>query len=266
MFSHQHTNSIGDDLYNGYWYRNAEWKLHYHRGYEFVWVLSGEIRATVADRDYLLREGDALFIPPFALHSYKTDSHSEIFIAVFAGTYIGKFASATAGKEPINSNFRIPPSLWDYLYSQMIALDCVPQKSQVLLKTPPYYAIKACLYAICNEFFSVAEWRDKQSNEALVFRIISYIEDHYTEDISMRSMANELSYEYHYISRVMRESLNIGFKTLVNQYRCERAKELISETDSPLSDIAMNCGFQSIRTFNRVFLQLTGKTPSDMRT
>ena len=45
----------------------------------------------------------------------------------------------------------------------------------------------------------------------------------------------------------------------------ERAKELITETDAPLSVIAMNCGFQSIRSFNRVFAEMTGAVPSDLR-
>lgn len=265
MFTHQYTNSIGSDLYNGYWYKNADLKLHFHRGYEFVWVLSGELRAVVADKCYLLKRGDALFVTPFALHSYTTDNFSEVFIAVFADTYIGKFASATADKEPINSKFTISPPLSEYLYSRMISLDVTPEKDNVLLKNPSYYTLKACLYAICDEFSSIAEWRDKKRNDELVFKIISYIEKHYTEDITLESLANELSYEYHYISRVIRENLNIRFRTLVNQYRCECAKDMITETDSPLSVIAMNCGFPSIRTFNRVFFDIMGVTPSDLR-
>ncbi|MBR7111550.1 MAG: AraC family transcriptional regulator [Clostridia bacterium] len=265
MFSHQYKNSIGDDLYNGYWYKNPAWKLHYHKGYEFVWVLKGELHATVADKHYLLRQGDALFVTPFALHSYTTDACSELFIAVFAGTHVSKFASATADKEPLNAKFTISSPLSEYLYAQMIALENAPLKSHKLLKKPSPYALKSCLYAVCNEFAATAEWRDKKTNDDLVFKIISYIEQHYTENITLSSMANELSYEYHYISRVLRESLGIRFRTLVNQYRCERAKDMITETDMPLSVIAMTCGFQSIRSFNRIFSEITGATPTDVR-
>ena len=134
-----------------------------------------------------------------------------------------------------------------------------------MLKKPAPYALKSCLYAVCNEFCATAEWRDKKTNDDLVFKIISYIEQHYTENITLSSMANELSYEYHYISRVLRESLGIRFRTLVNQYRCERAKDMITETDMPLSVIAMTCGFQSIRSFNRIFSEITGATPTDVR-
>ena len=91
------------------------------------------------------------------------------------------------------------------------------------------------------------------------------MEENYTDPITLHTLADTLSYEYHYLSRVLRENLHIRFRTLVNQYRCERAKEMITESDLSLSDVAMNCGFQSIRSFNRVFLEITGITPSAMR-
>ena len=103
MFTHQYTNSIGSDLYNGYWYKNADWKLHFHRGYEFVWVLSGELRAVVADKCYLLKRGDALFVTPFALHSYTTDNFSEAFIAVFAHFSIASTAKYGSPSQLIKS-------------------------------------------------------------------------------------------------------------------------------------------------------------------
>ena len=78
-------------------------------------------------------------------------------------------------------------------------------------------------------------------------------------------LADALSYEYHYLSRVFHESLHIRFRTLVNQYRCDRAKMLITSTDTTLSEIAMSCGFGSIRSFNRIFLEMTGVTPSELR-
>ena len=95
--------------------------------------------------------------------------------------------------------------------------------------------------------------------------MISYVEENFAEDITLKRVSEALSYEYHYLSRVLRTSLHMRFCTLVNQYRCERAKELITQTDKPLSEIAMNCGFQSIRSFNRAFLDIVGCTPSSIR-
>ncbi|MBE6691643.1 MAG: hypothetical protein E7590_10285, partial [Ruminococcaceae bacterium] len=120
MFSHQFCNSIGDDLYNGYWYRNTCWPLHFHRSYEFVWVTAGTLQASVADKVYLLNAGEGLFILPYQMHSYTSAQDTEFFVAVFAGGHIGKFVSATAGKEPVDARFSLSPSLQAYLREQMV--------------------------------------------------------------------------------------------------------------------------------------------------
>ncbi len=265
MYSHQFCNSVGDDLYNGYWYRGACWDLHFHRSYEFVWVTAGTLRATVSDKVYLLREGDALFILPYQLHSYTAETDTEFFVAVFAAGYVGKFVSATQSKEPADAYFRLSPALQTYLRTQMVPLPHEITKSSLHLPKPAPFALKACLYAVCAEFQAVAVWQKKEQNRALIFRMITYVEENYTEDITLHTVAEALSYEYHYLSRVLRENLHVRFRTLVNQYRCERAKELITETDLPLSEIALACGFQNIRSFNRAFLEITGSTPSAAR-
>ena len=77
-------------------------------------------------------------------------------------------------------------------------------------------------------------------------------------------MASDLGYDYRYLSRVFNETMGVGFKTFVNQYRCDMVKSLISDTTLSLSEIALSSGFQSIRSFNRVFRQITGTSPSDL--
>ena len=264
MFFHQYHNSVGDDLYNCYFYRNAKWSLHFHRGYELVTVMAGTLSARVGDREMLLSAGEGLLVFPYQLHSYETEAFSECYITVFSGSYVAKFASHFSSREPIDPRFRITPPLAALLSSYMTGKE-TPTADEVRLEAPPLFALKSCLYAVCHTFSAEAKWREKREERALVFRILSYVEEHYTEDISLPEMAEALSYEYHYLSRVLREDLHIGFRALVNQRRCERARELIAESDMPLSAVAMNCGFRSLRTFNRVFLAETGSTPSALR-
>lgn len=266
MYSHQYVNSVGDDLYNGYWYRGACWDLHFHRSYEFVWVTAGALQASVSDKVYLLQKGEGLFILPYQIHSYTAKEDTEYFVAVFAAGYVERFAAATAGKEPVSARFQLSPALQNYLSAQMMPLPhSTAGQNCILLPAPPIFALKACLYAVCAEFQATAVWQKKEQNQALIFRIISFVEENYTEDITLHTVAGALSYEYHYLSRVLRENLHIKFRTLVNQYRCERAKELINRTDLPVSEVALGCGFQNIRSFNRVFLEITGNTPTQAR-
>lgn len=265
MYSHQFCNSVGNDLYNGFLYRGKCWDLHFHRSYEFVWVIAGTLRACVSDKVYLLQEGDGLFILPYQLHSYTAEPCTEFFVAVFAAEHVGKFASATQGMEPNEAFFQLSPALQYYLRASIVPAPKQTFKESLCLPRPAAFALKAGLYAVCAEFYAIAKWQKKEQNKALVFRIIMYVEENYTENITLHTAAEALSYEYHYLSRVLRKSLHLHFRTLVNQYRCERAKELIAASNLPLSEIAMSCGFQSIRSFNRAFSELTGSTPSSLR-
>ena len=54
----------------------------------------------------------------------------------------------------------------------------------------------------------------------------------------------------------------IDFVTYLNMVRVEKAAELLKGTSLKITDIALRCGFDNVRTFNRVFKEVTGTTPS----
>lgn len=66
-------------------------------------------------------------------------------------------------------------------------------------------------------------------------------------------------------STVFREMYDITPKRYRDQVRLKRAEKLLKETDKKITDIAYLSGYQSIATFNRMFKQETGQTPSGYR-
>ena len=57
----------------------------------------------------------------------------------------------------------------------------------------------------------------------------------------------------------------MNFKQLLNIYRADFARDQLIHTDASITDIAHASGFQTVRTFNRVFLDQTGVTPSEFK-
>ena len=53
------------------------------------------------------------------------------------------------------------------------------------------------------------------------------------------------------------------FSMYLNHIRVNKAIDLIQNTDLSMTEIAMNCGFETIRNFNRVFKEIMGCTPSE---
>ena len=78
-------------------------------------------------------------------------------------------------------------------------------------------------------------------------------------------LARDLGYNYTYLSAYFNHSLHTGFQGFINQYRISHAAALLQGSSLPITQVAEQCGFGTIRSFNRVFLKEKGMTPSAFR-
>lgn len=264
MFVHQSNNSIGDRIYNANLYHNIEFITHLHKGCELLYVLDGCVKAELDGADFTVNSGEFFLAMPYRAHAYSTESRSLSLIVVFSADYVPAFARATEGKEPLSPCVTPSPHVSDYFVGALAPVKTM-NSDIVGLPAPHYFAIKSALYAVLGEYLDRTEFVERGTDSGTARAILGYIEANFTQDITLRSLADALGYDYRYVSRIFNRNFAVNLKTLVNQYRCDRAKELMEETDEPLSRIAMNSGFQSIRSFNRVFKELTGSSPSDIR-
>ncbi len=84
-------------------------------------------------------------------------------------------------------------------------------------------------------------------------------------ELSLYGLATEMETNTHYISHILNNIIKKNFYEFVNKFRVEEVKERIEKGDNDkytLLSIALNSGFNSKASFNRIFKQNTGKTPS----
>lgn len=89
-----------------------------------------------------------------------------------------------------------------------------------------------------------------------------------SENLSIQSLAKELTIPAYQLSRIINEHMNRTFSGLINHYRIEEAKKLLAvsrESDQKILDIAYDVGFSTKTSFNKVFKKLTRMTPSEFR-
>ena len=87
-------------------------------------------------------------------------------------------------------------------------------------------------------------------------------------EITLPKLAQALEIPVAHLSRVINDLLGRNFYEFINRYRVEEAKRRLAAPDAgrdKLIAIAMECGFNSLATFNRVFKEMAGRTPSDHR-
>jgi AraC-like DNA-binding protein len=260
MIYYQRENSTGAYNRSQLIYENFQFIPHVHRDFECVLVLEGELSMTVETERCLLREGDLALVLSNQVHSYETPKHSRAWVWVFAESYVPEFAKALRGKTAPLLPFRLSEERLRFLTSQFLAGHSPSEVPQEVSCSRMEFI--SALYLICDAYLRVAPLTDAVSDRAdLLHRILDYVMQHYTEDISLVTMAKQLGFDRSYLSRSFHRYFGRNFRQFVNEYRINYAKQLLEHTDKNVTEIAYEAGFQSVRTFNRVFRLLDGGTP-----
>lgn len=95
--------------------------------------------------------------------------------------------------------------------------------------------------------------------------IKNYIDDNYSDDISLTSLANIFAVDRAYLSKSFKQEIGENLMTYIAKKRINKAMELIKNPTLSLTDIAFLVGYSDYTYFNRVFRKVTGISPSDFR-
>lgn len=255
MIFYQEHNSVGNYNYNIYTYTNCGYAMHFHKNLEFLYVMEGKISVEINGISGKMSEGEFAVVLPNQLHSFDVPADSKAWVGVFSEDFIKEFVKITTKKEGVNLSFRCNAAELDYLKASLLSGG---EKDTL--------SLKASLYTICQRYIKEIPLRLAQGKSCdAAHRIIEYIEIHFRENISLKDLANELGYEYHYLSRLFKNTFKTSFRTFLNQYRFEYAKELILSTDKTFAEVAFECGFGSTRSFNRIYYSFAGTPPKALR-
>ena len=95
--------------------------------------------------------------------------------------------------------------------------------------------------------------------------IFMFVEKNFRGDCSVEMLAKQMGYSENYLSRYFMKSIGVSFHSYVTQYRLEHVCHLMRNTNEPILRRAMDCGFTSLRSFNRNFGLYIGMTPTEYR-
>lgn len=93
----------------------------------------------------------------------------------------------------------------------------------------------------------------------------NYITDNCERELTLESVAERTGFSTWYFSRIFKQITNCNFIEYLTLQRIKRAQFLLSDSNLTVTDISYQSGFKSISTFNRVFRQYRGCSPSEYR-
>lgn len=125
-----------------------------------------------------------------------------------------------------------------------------------------------CLEIFLLEF-SRALKRPLQMHSGRLFddlvKLRSYIRSEYASELSATDLAMRIGMSQSRFFELYRKTFNVSPVQDIINIRIENAKRLLSETDIPVSEIALRCGYSNLTHFNRQFKSTTDITPSAYR-
>ncbi len=102
-------------------------------------------------------------------------------------------------------------------------------------------------------------------NTAKIDIIYKYVNDNFKNQITLDEIASEASMTVPAFCRYFKKVTGKTFTKLVNEYRVVHATKLLQESQSSITDICYDCGFNNFSHFNKQFKEVTGKSASNYR-
>ena len=95
--------------------------------------------------------------------------------------------------------------------------------------------------------------------------IISYISEHYMEEITLKEIAESLHYSVPYVSKTFKDETGISFLSYLQNYRVMQACRMIISSKIKLAEVAERVGYRDIKFFSELVKKHTGLSPRELR-
>ena len=245
---------------------SLEWKKilyispHVHEIIEVVYITDGSIELGIGQQLYDMDKGDFAIIFPNIIHYAKSMTgkenkvvyiHLEPAMFPFYYTEVQKYKP----KDPVIKKEKVYP---DIVYAV---------KSLVNKKESTAMLMQAYTQMILARVFSEMELIDQsiKDSERLVYSAVEYVADNFRNEISLEKMAYELCVSKYVLSRMFAKTFHRNFNKYVNDIRLDYAASVIENSMESITNICLDSGFESQRTFNRVFKERYQMTPREYR-
>ena len=255
------------------WHSNvpAHFASHKHSAVEIILPQQGVAVYQLDNEAIHVQPGEILILPPGCSHALTEPEDISRYLLLFepnALTIMRDFPDfQNVMREPVHLNGH---SEWQQAVGKLLmqAVDCYNRK-EPLWNTECYsYLIKA--YALLGRYYIASDLPAQEANSrkiesAILNSAITFINEHYMDDISLEDVAVFAGFSKYYFCRMFKQFSGLAFSEFLIRKRLNVASEMLIHTELSVKEIAMTSGFGSIATFNRVFRENKHCTPLQFR-
>lgn len=253
---------------------------HWHRYGEILLILRGDYQVEINLETKDLHPGDICLINSGELHQLTGVQSTALHDAVLFDPQILNFSYKDEWEdlyiEPVLGQSQMMQNVlhpWDDGYTDIHALAAELARTALQGEDGWYLRCKILLLELFEKlgrhglFRPVADTVSKNDARKIARykAIVSYIEEHCQEPVTLRQLADTVSCNTQYLCRFFREIAGMSPIQYLIAYRLERACHMLAHTTLPVTAIALDCGFENISYFIRKFKDMKGCTPKEYR-
>ena len=146
---------------------------------------------------------------------------------------------------------------WNQLYAE-----CMTPTAFSVMQSE---ALREWLQRCVRILFDYVGEQAEAKRDTSIEKVMDYLREHYSEDITLAGIAETVFLNPAYISRLIKEQTGKNYTDLVMEMRVERAVEFLENTDMYVYEIAEKVGYSNLKYFYKVFRKIKGKSPGDYR-
>lgn len=252
--------------------------VHWHDELEIIYIETGELQVKIGNHEYEGRSRDIFFVNPGELHLMGCkNTQVRYYTILFPLTFISfqtvdelelkllaplrsnkllfpEYIEDEQTKEKILAVIQKVAALNDYEKDQEIR-----QQQFVRQHLQTRMLLLELLQCLAEEKAFVRASTNRNSD--LQREILIFIQQHFTEKMTLGMLAEQFHLSEKYISRYFTENFRLSFSHYVIHLRLAEARKLLERTELSVTEVALQVGFSNVSYFIRVFKDAYGTSP-----
>ena len=237
--------------------------LHHHDFYEIYFFLSGNVQYNIESRSYLLTPGDVLLISPMELHQPMFGAEQRDYERIVLwidkrflegfGLPGQSFTDCFDTTQPGHTNLLRPEGILRQLLTFQLEQLMMERDSKDIYREISCLTYLAQVLILLNRQAKKMKQEEVKTNpDSVIYYVLSYINEHYSEDLSLDCLANKFFTSKYHLSREFGRMVGTSVHRYIIQKRLVMAKQMMSE-GMPSTEVYQHCGFGDYSNFYRAF-------------
>lgn len=233
-----------------------DYEPHLHKEVEIIVLFSGTAVATIGGKTYPIEAGDTVVVFPNTVHSYMAGDRPDVGKFIFAPDLITELTATFSDLSPTHPIVPHDHPSSDALHTlAATVIEEYPTGSRVVKN--------AYLALLVGKLLECCELKHQTyAKHDTVDLILSYCQANFHCDLSLDSLSSQLGISKSHLSHIFSDKVHMDFRNYLNTLRLNRAYKLLASTNLSMTEVAEQCGFSSLRTFNRTFQTHNGLSPT----